>query len=395
MSRVFKDIFPPLTLGLLGIIAAWVFVPRGMPSPVYLDYAHTLLNGEKLTDRFMPTGYPALLALGISLAGDSYGIFLTQAGAYGLTVLLAWMVLRYGGLTPAAAFLGTALIAFHPYMILNINRITYNSVAPPFFMLAIFVLWFPSRFNGRFWTFLCGATLGALLVIRPNILTVMPIVFGALTLWAPWRVPIVLATAMTLGFIALSLAATGQIFAWPTNGSYNLFGGFNAYTEAALWEHMHVEPSIGKALGALSIPHGPNEVSPEIFNALAWNFITEHPVDVIRGFFVKALTLFRPDYRTSTGWAKLAVQTILVIPVLFWFMVMLRRRCDDGLGRGRRTALFAAFYLLPFVILNADPRYRYLFDLVVLLHLTMMLERWVNGPVVTHQSNQFPKSVKI
>lgn len=379
MSLVFKDIFPPLALSLLGIVVAWFFVPRGMPTPVYLDYAHILQNGEKLTDMFMPTGYPALLALGMSLAGDSFGIFLTQAAAYGLTVILAWMILRYRGLMPAAALLGTVLIAFHPYMILNINRITYNAVAPPFFLLTAFTLWFPDRFDGRFWTLLCGVALGAFLVIRPNILTVMPIVFGILIMWAPRRVPIVAMLAMALGFIALSFAATGQMFAWPTNGSYNLFGGFNAYTEAALWEHMHVEPSIGMALRALDITKGPYEVSYKIYNALAWDFITAHPADVIWGFCVKALTLFRPDYRTSTGWGEFTVQTILVVPVSLWLVVMLWRRFDDGLGRGRRTALFAAFYLVPFVIINADPRYRYLLDLVVLLHLTMMAERWFTG----------------
>ena len=101
MTAVFVDNHPnilfrnyayPTAMAVLFAAAVWLLVPRGLPSPIYLDNEYVLVDGKSLAGNFMPVGYPALLAPAIALMGETWGVLLLQSVFYMIAVLLAPVV---------------------------------------------------------------------------------------------------------------------------------------------------------------------------------------------------------------------------------------------------------------------------------------------------------------
>ncbi len=82
--------------------------------------------------------------------------------------------------------------------------------------------------------------------------------------------------------------------------------------------------------------------------------------------------VLRPDLRSGGELPMLILHSLLALPLPLWFGVMLYQKFHHDDGRSVGTLLILAAYCAPYFIINADPRYRLLADLVVLLHLVTM-----------------------
>jgi hypothetical protein len=189
----------------------------------------------------------------------------------------------------------------------------------------------------------------------------------------------------------------GRVFLLPRYGAYTTFIGNNPYSEEAFLGSLNGEPSYLPAVAAAaaegrSPPGGPlgldlenySDQTPEFDRYLmaeAKRFVAERPAEALRLVGVRFVTLFRPDLRmvnrSSTGagsWLLTAVQVGMALVPLVWLaarlLAVFRRR-----PVGWALPALVGLYLLPFLLTNADPRFRLPADFLMLLDLSVITVR--------------------
>lgn len=368
-----------VVLVVLALGSALAF-PLELTMRSYAELADVLLRGSLLRDSFLPVGYAAFVAIGAKL-NASRGLALMQAGTYLVAVWLAWTFVRerLKGSPAWLVWLVLCLVAFHPYMLINIHRVNDNAIN----VCLMLVLWAWVRQQQVQDTFdlggcmLAGSAFGVFLLSRPNGLSLAPVLL--LTVFMNAGTPgdrfkslgaFVITAAVWYGLLAWLI--TGAVSFWPQNGPYNLYAGNNPFSNATLLTMGNGEPSLDLALKdkGMLLPGQPAyEVSPSLLKNLAYQHIQEHPADFVRGIFIKAWVMLGPDLRQAHSLPKAMVQWALVWPTIMWAIMLIRSARVSWRKTDWLPALFIGSYLAPFLVLNADARLRTpLVDVLFLLH---------------------------
>jgi hypothetical protein len=361
--------------------------------PVYLHGAQALLDhGQHQPSAFWPTGYMTFVFAGLALGGHQ-GVMLLQVLVYAGLVGLAYSALRLVRVSAALAALGALFVGFHPQFLIGINRITdLNLAAPLLIALVTIALW--TRRDGLDWSraVLLGLTAGGLFAVRPNLLAVVPAAVILVRRQLRLRQSLVALAAAVIPVMATSTVMLGHPVLISSNGPYNLAAGANPQTETVLLHDYNAEQSLSANLGHFHVSTLNQLEAPSKqgeLNSFAAHYIRAHPAGFVKLVGLKLLTTFRPDLRARqsggrTGFEKL-VALVSALPVLVWLAVLIatrRQRISSPPLTTAVVALFAALYVFPLLITNADPRFRYALDGLLLLHSAALLGRWIDHRAV-------------
>ncbi len=184
--------------------------------------------------------------------------------------------------------------------------------------------------------------------------------------------------AEVTGLAFATLAAANTVahgsFYLPSNGPYNFFAGANPFTRPALLAAFNAEPSIAPAMAQHGYP-ALNSYDPAlnpVYDRFALQFVAAHPLQWVSLGALKLATLLRPDTKahallSSAGLVKLL--TSLCVPL--WIAVL---ACSRPLGKYDWIVVFFVLaYVFPFVLTNADPRFRPALDTLALTHCAILI----------------------
>ena len=392
-----------LSIGV--IVLASLVVRHGRPLDVaFGQFAlgeEQILATRQVQSVFLPIGYSSfygyieLLARPLGPAGADKVFFVAQVAVLVLVLLFARAILRR---YTSAAFATTAalLIALEPALIYNVNRLSDANITLALlfgFLACLLRLRRERTFRDAV---LCGGMLAAAVLVRPNF-----VLLAILLLWVVRRDVVgpslgLVTAAVLAGFcayLAVTAAVHGRPFL-PQNGPYNLYAGYNPRTEQALLTAVNGEVSLISAMRDLGyhatlnwlrqsdVP-GVDDVRdlryiPE-YNAQSKLFIRQHPGLSAWLLVVKFYTFMRPIHENvdhSSGGFNLfreALKTITLLVVFIW-IGLLAYSGVRHLALAQPVFLWAAaLYVLPFVLINADPRFRTTLEGLVCVDLARML----------------------
>ena len=387
-------------LFLLLIVAALLALvirnrePLSVPMPEYLADArqwspNTGMSFGGITDTFTPLAYPLFIAPALHLAGPQ-AITTLQAALYLATVAVAFLLLTQLGVSPRLAALGSLPILFYPEFFESITKIwDVGLSAFLFLLLAYACLYLQRHGTNPKRAILLGIIFAAGLFCRPNFAVLAPVLLYALLTSRPRpKTPKILATlgvttlTTILLYSLLGIAAHGKPFL-PTNGPYNLYVGNNPYAAQAFLQKLNGEPSLYPSMRAQHPNLTPEDAGPDFFHQAALSplythdattYITHHLAEDLRLTAIKLLTFFRPDTKVHSLHTKAGLfKALLALPALFFLAALI------PLGRPPLTPadylllLIDAAYILPFLLTNADPRFRTSLDALLVLHLVRLL----------------------
>ena len=120
---------------------------------------------------------------------------------------------------------------------------------------------------------------------------------------------------------------------------------------------------------------------PETYKKLAVEYAKNHPLQYVKLTGIKILTLFRPGYHAPENFEWFSVEgikrvskTALAAPFFVWLFFVWKTKREFFAKENLFVFLVAALYLLPFIVANADPRYRFPMDIVFILD---SVRRWL------------------
>ena len=370
---------------------------------------------------FLPGFYPWLAAQFYRPLGIA-GVLVLQAALYLAIPVLLFLVLRRASGYPRGAAVAVFVIALDPDLLFSIAKL-WDTEITVFFVCALLLLClcFRAGSYAALWT--AAVVWGLSLALRPNFaLLALPLGYALFHAYrrraAVWAVALVAVAFLTM---AGTNTLVHGAFYLPGNGPYNLFAGANRYTQGALLHSENAEPSVAPALAALGdspavadtrtaakaliekyaddpivhrevAAHGEDAVVASahldplysltlrpLYTRLAWSFIVHHPLQWAWLGAVKLFTLLRPDlkaHRAASGQGLMKLATSFCSLVWLGCLVLLRRRGTARLAFADKLLLAFLFaYTLPFVLTNADPRFRVALDVLFLTHAALILLR--------------------
>ncbi len=326
---------------------------------------------------FLPTFYPFLCSLAYKASGVG-GIVAFQALIYvGLALLVLRAVQEMSGAQRGAAFLAGA-IALDPDLLSSIPKLWDTEVTALLLMGILVSCLALQRQADALALAGTGLIWGLSLTVRPNLaFMALPIGYA---LWSAYGKQAGV-RGVALAAIAFATLAAGNTLAHgafylPQNGPYNFFAGANPFTQSALTHAFNAEPSIPAAMAA----HGYPAVNSyalalrPVYTRFAVAFIAAHPFGWMWLAVVKLGTLLRPDTKahalgTAAGLIKLLTSLSTPLWLAASFLARSWRSTDTLI------ILLAAAYILPFLLTNADPRFRPALDVLVLTHTAVLFLR--------------------
>jgi hypothetical protein len=378
----------PWIVSLIGALAAIGAVPVLIELPIYFSEANHLAAGDLLPTTHplsWPVGYSLILSPFVRLAGID-GIIAIQGAAYAATCWLFWKLLVDAAaagqrrVSPVVLGLGVALVAFHPYLLLDIKRINESAFTPLLTLMICRWLLIDDASHRFGDAILFGGALGLYVLMRPNAATMalLPLMAAFISRfekpglsWLAICLGVVLAV-----YMAGSLIATGQLFYWPSNGPYNLAAGNNLFAMDELLHHQNGEPSLPAALTSAGMPDtDPYSVTPATYTRLTMAYVLDDPIRFLELIAVKIMVLFSPRLFNADTTFKVMTQSLLLYPVVAYLIALFGRiktrtfARPDGLMVG-----MVVLFVLPFAITNADPRLRMPLDLAMLVMAFVWLD---------------------
>ncbi len=370
--------------------------------PQFLLGAQQLGHGARLTSEFLPVGYPLVLALG-SLVGHWAGARGVQVALSALNILLvcATVVGLYRWLqrrtAPGYALAVALVLGLYPETLRNLSKVSDTNLTTLLLVAMLLALTAMRRSAGIPAATTFGLVLGAAVLVRPNLCLMLALAVPALAA-SPFRrraALLLVAFAVSLAtYLAVTAATHGKPF-WPKNGAYNVFAGANPYTAYFLLHDHNAEESILPALRQHGFHPGLDWHRPSdqpgiddsrdlryvpVYRALAVQFVRQHPAQMVRLTLLKLLTFLRPDGAPGlpAPWtsAWLLVKTSVRMGTVLWMVVVVADRFRGGSGPFTAVGLLALLYVLPFLLTNADPRFRTPLDLVLLADTARIFYRW-------------------
>lgn len=364
--------FLPLCLAACGILVALALLPFLAELPNYLETAKTLAEGNWLpANHFAPVGYSLLLSPFVGVFGEA-GVVVLQAPLYVISVWLAWTLLRRAEIAPLLVAAGTLIVACHPYLLLNIQRVNDNAVNVALVLVLLLHLLSNRPLPSPGAAIGAGLTLGLFWTIRPNaavfaLLALTTLLLGRVRRPGASRV-LLLYGAAVAAWLAVSLLATGTPFFTPRNGPYNLFAGNNPYSAGYLLEFFNAEQSILPGLRDYGITVAdPHALDGRTYIELAIDFVTHQPIEALYLLLVKGWILLGPDLSHSDNLAETLIQTGLALPLPIWLAVLaLSWRTVPG-SVTLSFVLFVLLFIGPFIAITADPRFRLPLDVALVI----------------------------
>ncbi len=380
---------PYVAVGLclvFAAVAALLFIPFSHAEGDFWDNMRECLRFGYVPSAFLPDFYPYLSALVYKPFGPS-GVVAMQAGMYLGVAACVFLTLRRVTGEDAGSALGAGAILLDPDLLSSIPKL-WDTEMTVLLLLALIALSLALRERDWVAPVSVGLVWGLSLSVRPNFAVLaLPIGYGLFLAYGRRAVLRgALVGALAFGTLAAANTAAHGSFYLPQNGPYNLFAGANGHSEEALLALYNGEPSIPEAMhedGYPGLKFYELRYKP-VFTRLAFGFMAAHPLQWLWLDVVKLGTLLRPDTKahplfSAPGLVKLL--TSLSMPL--WLGLLLASRPLRQVDK--LFVLFAAAYVLPFVLTNADPRFRPALDVLVLTHgaalVLRRLERGRGSPV--------------
>ena len=371
----------------LWIATTWPIEPI-MPS--YLDIAEKL-RSVRIPKSFEPIGYPFLISGWLFDSVEATLRFVHLASFWvliAMALLLAWTEARPGKfrhdavpVAHAALFALCLAVTFYtPYFLLGLVRVSDNGVNIAF--CAVLFLCAMRGAERPFAIVLVAPILLALfVVVRPNAITLLPLAIG-LVLWHRLGTSraLLAAAVFVVAFVAFSIAISGTLAFWPSNGGYNLFAGNNPFARDMLATNYNAEYSLDAALKWCGVEGDRYVVADRDHAACARKFVSERPLEAFQLAAYKVYTLmFRPNLKLADTGMKTAFQVLIVLPGIVWWLAVLLVRRFRSAGPVRIAVVMAILYAAPFVVANADPRFRIPLDVFYALSTLAFLARDARG----------------
>jgi hypothetical protein len=369
------------------VINVLFFVPFSWPMGGFWLDAQQFARSGHIGTTFTPCGYPALLGLGVRIGGVT-GAIAIQLTVYATTLAAVYYILRALTLAGTPALLGASFICIYPELVLSIKKVWDTDITTAFLMLICAILLTILKRGltlGR--AMLTGIVWGLSINVRPNFPTlVLPIAFAFLFAPAKGRpirevvsAAMVTATTAVLAVISVGTLVHGSFYI-PENGPYNLYAGANAFTERALLANLNAEPSIYPSLLADGFGRDVNVYSSALrpyYVQHAILYCRRYPSEAIKLFFLKLLTLLRPDVKIyPLGSLGGVVKALEALAVPCWLVTLLVLRDHPWGNDDWLFVMFVLAYTIPFVLTNSDPRFRVPLDILVLTHTFYRLARF-------------------
>ncbi len=367
-----------LWLALLpGILLALHLLPFSHAEGDFWENMQAALRTGHVPSIFLPGFYPFVCAWFYRPFGAG-GVEVFQAALYLASAGCVLLILRRMVGPRSSATLAAGLIALDPDLLSSIPKLwdTEATACLLAALAAVSLALEPAR-RKLPTALLLGAVWGLGMAVRPNfVLLAVPIA------WALFAARARLGAACAFGAAALALAAANTLahgaFYFPQNGPYNLFAGANPYTRGALLSVFNAEPSIAPAMAAHGYPalNSYALALRPVYSRFALQFMAAHPFEWLGLAALKLGTLLRPDTKAHplfSAWGLVKLLTSLAVP--FWLAILLWVRGQGWTAKDTLIVLFAVFYILPFVLTNADPRFRPALDVLVLTHVASLILR--------------------
>lgn len=383
-----KDVSTGKILLLVGFISAVVLtlaIPwRDLNHSFFVQWlfndASEFARTGSISSHFMPVGYSGFLGTCMKMGGEE-SIPACQAFVYAGVLFAAFAFLWLRGIRAMALALGTLAVALHPMLLLNIWRIHDGNltVLVLFGFLASSLLSFRSK---SIWsTLLLGISTGLMLTVRMNtvilILPALALLYAKEeTLGRYAKKGGLFLVGAALMFMAVNMATKQTPLFFPGHGFYNLFSGTNEYSAKYLLkdfsgENSHKEALEAKGFSSIQSFEDLANFPSETYRELSLNFIKEHPVEYLKLTGIKAVTFFRPGYHVpenfhwmSAEGLKRVSKIVLAAPFFIWVFFVWKTRRAFFEKENFFIFLVIILYLAPFLIANADPRYRFPLDIL-------------------------------
>jgi len=367
--------------------AALLFFPHDIPAPSYLEGAQQLLASGKISV-WHNVGYMLFISLGLKVGGMTALLGMQAALYVGIVTLLYWLLINVD-VSPFVSGVGAVLIGCHPIVLINIPRISDISLSLfliiPFLIVLIRIEKSRSVF---FYLLMLYIILTLMVLTRSNYIFLIPIIFlsfnsksrfGGLRIIIA-KIIVIVAVIFSVCFVNKSIKGKFQL-ADSGYAAYTLHNGNNHRSAGHFLKYTTGEFSSGQALRERGIDaeRKTKEEMTDIYRSEAITFIRKNPLEYIKLVFVRAATFFRPDYRRvdlsviARRDSLIFMQTVLAAPIFIWIIlrIVLRNRVKTFVGFQAPILLF--LYITPFLLIYADPRYRWPLDCILLVDILAIL----------------------
>jgi hypothetical protein len=352
------------------------------PFHYYLASAHEFLATGRMTD-FHSVGYSLLIAAALRI-GSMHGVLVLHAVILSGTAAAAVVLMRRIDDRPWVVALAGASIALNPILVANVTKISDNNLATLLLVLLVLAL---VRARNRMLN--AGATLpltllfAATLLVRPNMaLMFLPI------LWFSRRQLIAVVAAVAIA-IAVNAWTTGRHWrvSDPFYVAYAFNNGNNPHAIETVRSGVSAESTSAETLEDAGIDQ--RTLTKDEATRLFWHtslaFIRDHPADYLTLRLYKLVHFFAPYFRRGpSDFPKIVADAgaiVMALPVAIWSALRVWRRRSWTWTSGLLTPIVLVLYVLPFALINAEPRYRWPLDvLLVLESIALIAGRRVNGP---------------
>jgi hypothetical protein len=257
-------------------------------TPLRLAVVNDLLAGRSIAYTPYSVGYPVRGAFSMRHFGMR-GLAMAQGAIYVATILFAYLTLRGFGVGRRLRAAGAVAVALYPSLLFAITR--FVDTVPSCFFLAAFV-WLVMRLKRDGLppanALIAGLFFGAVLLFRPNAITLAPI-----ALWAAFagrRIGgFAIARAAVACLIAVAILAVAIV---PLKGRFVVFDSYYGAYSFANGAHEHAaEGAIRDYNGEMAMPQSVRElglpfygldrndpVIADEYMRMGMKFIHDHPV---------------------------------------------------------------------------------------------------------------------
>ena len=204
--------------GLCARVCAFLYADAG-----YLVDAKDFAANGRITGHFRPIGYSLLIGMAFRAAGIA-GIVVLQSIVYISTVVAAFQVARRVCDIHWLILFATSLVAFHPYLLLDIKRVNDNTINVLGILAIVADVFLRASLDDRL-----GQVRGCsrrIVFVSPQCACFRASAHGP-TVFEGFRLRGLLSMAATFiaAWMIISSIGTGNPFYIPDNGPYNLFAG--------------------------------------------------------------------------------------------------------------------------------------------------------------------------
>jgi 4-amino-4-deoxy-L-arabinose transferase-like glycosyltransferase len=362
-------------------------VPLSFPEGDFVMNVLSVAKTGHVASTFTPDTYPYLAGIAYRSHGIP-GFLLEQAAVYLLLAAsLLWLLRTLIGASattygPRAAIVGTLVICLDPDLLSSIPKV-WDTGLTSLLLIAFAGLCLLAARRASPGALLGLATVWGIGVsVRPNFaLLFVPILYLlALSRERAWLLKLAAVVVWAAAiFLTINRIAHGSFYI-AQNGPYNFFAGANAYTQTALLRTFNAESSIPPALAAFGVhsSYYYDLALRPVYMHYALVFLRSHPLQWLWLGCIKLMTLLRPDTKThpifTPGWV-IKVFTALCVPVWLGTLAAVRNRMRRLERQDKLMLILVASYVLPFLLTNADPRFRTPLDVLVLAHAASLIAR--------------------